>query len=238
MKNNLFQVSSLQALLQGYYKKVITVEELKEHGDTGLGTFVQSDGEMILLDGRMYQALYDGRVIKARDDQGIPFGAAASFHADEKVSFSAEDMEEARRKLDEAVQAHHNHMAVIRMEGMFDLVHYRSGSPVPSGRDIPLADWLDEHQNEWIEKDIEGTAVGIYMPSFMDHLNCPGWHLHFLSKDHQKGGHILDLKAREAELSLSFCKGFEMVQPADEKYESMDLSLDQAEAIERSEKAG
>jgi acetolactate decarboxylase len=236
MKNNLFQVSSLQALLQGYYKEVIAVKELKEHGDTGLGTFVQSDGEMILLDGHVYQALYDGRVIEAREDQGIPFGVVTFFHPDETVSFSAENMEDARRKLDEAIQAHHNHMAVIRMEGMFDFVQYRSGRPVPSGKDIPLADWLNENQKEWTEKNIAGTAAGIYMPAFMNHLNCPGWHLHFLSEDHHKGGHVLDLKVKAAKLSLSYCKGFEMIQPEDEKYERMDLSLDQTEAIERAEK--
>ncbi len=54
--NNIYQASTLQALALGYTKPVITVRELLEHGDTGLGTFEHVDGEMIILDGVCYQA--------------------------------------------------------------------------------------------------------------------------------------------------------------------------------------
>lgn len=46
-----YQVSTLQALALGFSKPVITVEELLGHGDLGLGTFEDVDGEMIILDG-------------------------------------------------------------------------------------------------------------------------------------------------------------------------------------------
>ena len=35
----MYQVSTLQALALGYTRGVITVGELKKHGDIGLGTF-------------------------------------------------------------------------------------------------------------------------------------------------------------------------------------------------------
>ena len=44
-----YQVSTLTALSLGYSKSVITVEELLSHGDTGLGTFEDVDGEMIVI---------------------------------------------------------------------------------------------------------------------------------------------------------------------------------------------
>ena len=47
-----YQVSTLQALALGFSKSVITVEELLRHGDMGLGTFEDVDGEMIVLDGK------------------------------------------------------------------------------------------------------------------------------------------------------------------------------------------
>ena len=53
--NNIYQ-----ALALGYTKPVITVRELLEHGDTGLGTFEHVDGETILLDGVCYQAKGNG----------------------------------------------------------------------------------------------------------------------------------------------------------------------------------
>lgn len=38
-----YQVSTLQALALGFSKSVITVDELLEHGDFGLGTFEDVD---------------------------------------------------------------------------------------------------------------------------------------------------------------------------------------------------
>ena len=49
--SKIYQVSTLQALAMGYTKKVITVGELLEYGDTGLGTYENVDGEMIVVDG-------------------------------------------------------------------------------------------------------------------------------------------------------------------------------------------
>lgn len=47
----MYQVSTLQALMLGYSRAVISVNELLDHGDIGLGTFTDVDGEMIVLDG-------------------------------------------------------------------------------------------------------------------------------------------------------------------------------------------
>lgn len=63
--SGMYKVSTLQALAMGYTKKVITVGELLQHGDTGLGPFENVDGEMIVLEGRCYRALEDGRAAEA-----------------------------------------------------------------------------------------------------------------------------------------------------------------------------
>ncbi len=68
----MYQVSTLQALMLGYSRGVITVSELLQHGDTGLGTFENVDGEMILLDGVCYRATEDGSTVIAEADRGAP----------------------------------------------------------------------------------------------------------------------------------------------------------------------
>ena len=65
----IYQVALLQSLTQGYYDGIIKVSELKEHGDTGIGTFEGVNGEMIVIDGKVYQALGDGSVKEAADDE-------------------------------------------------------------------------------------------------------------------------------------------------------------------------
>ena len=55
--STLFQVSTSTALVKGVYDGVVTVGELKQHGDFGLGTFDGLDFEMLALDGHFYQDL-------------------------------------------------------------------------------------------------------------------------------------------------------------------------------------
>ena len=59
----IYQVALLQSLTQGYYDGIVTVGELKQHGDTGIGTFEGVNGEMIVLDGVVYQVVADGSVV-------------------------------------------------------------------------------------------------------------------------------------------------------------------------------
>ena len=59
------QVALLQSLAQGYLGGTVTVKQLRKGGDTGIGTFKGLNGEMIVLDGTVYQALGDGRVVVA-----------------------------------------------------------------------------------------------------------------------------------------------------------------------------
>ena len=58
----LFQASTIGALLDGAYVGDVTIGELSEHGDLGLGTLNGIDGEMIVLDGRFYRADVDGAI--------------------------------------------------------------------------------------------------------------------------------------------------------------------------------
>lgn len=69
----MFQVSTLQALSLGYSRAVIDVAELMRHGDTGLGTFEDVNGEMIVLEGRCYQADEKGEVREACHKTGVPY---------------------------------------------------------------------------------------------------------------------------------------------------------------------
>ena len=52
----MYQVATLQSLMVGNYDGFVSVGELRKHGDIGVGTFERIDGEMIVLDGTVYQA--------------------------------------------------------------------------------------------------------------------------------------------------------------------------------------
>jgi hypothetical protein len=59
--HTLFQVSTSGALVAGIFEREVSVRTVLEHGDFGLGTFADLDGEMVVLDGHAYQALLAGR---------------------------------------------------------------------------------------------------------------------------------------------------------------------------------
>src|SRR5262245_1570931 len=68
-----YQVSTISSLLAGGYDGDTTVAELLRHGGFGLGTFNGVDGEMMVLDGRVYRGTIDGRAHAVADSALTPF---------------------------------------------------------------------------------------------------------------------------------------------------------------------
>ena len=57
--HELFQTSTVEALLGGAFDGDLSLAELLEHGDLGLGTLNGLDGELIVVDGRAWKANLD-----------------------------------------------------------------------------------------------------------------------------------------------------------------------------------
>ena len=77
--DKIYQVSTIDALLEGTYDGSLSFGELREHGNFGIGTFDHLDGEMIGLDGIFYQIRADGQVLQADDGMTTPFAAVCFF---------------------------------------------------------------------------------------------------------------------------------------------------------------
>src|SRR5271166_3066878 len=71
--HTLYQVSTAAALVEGIYQGAVRVGTLREHGDLGLGTFENLDGEMVVVDGHFFQVRSDGSVRECQDDVLSPF---------------------------------------------------------------------------------------------------------------------------------------------------------------------
>lgn len=224
-KYKMFQVSTLQSLLMGYTRPVITVGELLEHGNTGLGTFEDVDGEMIVAGGHCFQAHEDGSVTKASDDTGVPFASVAFL--DEECTFELKDVEDIdalkdilNLKVEEWFGI--NSMHIVRIDGEFEHVSARSESPFRS-QHVALKDILSETQKSFEFDDVEGTMICVYYPDYMDGINAPGWHLHFLSADRKKGGHTFDLKLRRGLAVMDKLPSIEIQLPTEPAFDTYSL---------------
>src|SRR3954453_4525559 len=77
--STLYQISTSSALVEGVYSGSVSSSVLLEHGDFGLGTFEDLDGEMVILEAQIYQVT--DRVRHRTDDFLVPFSAITPFRA-------------------------------------------------------------------------------------------------------------------------------------------------------------
>jgi acetolactate decarboxylase len=185
----LFQASTIAALLEGAYDGDLTFAELAEHGDLGLGTLNDLDGEMIALGGRFYRADVDGNVGEIDATARTPFAVVTRFDPSVDVGLDGPlEHAELLARLDELIPADAATCA-IRLDGRFELVRARS---VPRQRQPfrPLTEVvLEQHVFELIE--VEGTMLGFRFPDYAEGIEVSGYHLHFVSEDRARGGHVL-----------------------------------------------
>src|SRR4030081_607898 len=83
--STLYQVSTATALVEGIYQGAVRVRTLREHGDLGLGTFENLDGEMVIIDGHFFQVRSDGSVKAVDDDVLCPFAVVTRFAPDSAI---------------------------------------------------------------------------------------------------------------------------------------------------------
>ncbi|MFO1055693.1 MAG: acetolactate decarboxylase [Dongiaceae bacterium] len=190
-EGTVWQYSTLQALLAGSYDGRLSVAEMARHGDLGLGTFDRVDGEMVVVDGRVWQVRVDGRPVEAAPATLVPFAAVIPFRPERQVALPAGlDLAGLAAFLDGQV-ADRGQPQAIRIDGRFARLKLRSeAAQSPPYR--PLAAVLKE-QVVFELADLDGTMVGFRFPAALAAMNVPGWHFHFVSADRRHGGHVLDL---------------------------------------------
>ncbi len=228
----LFQVSTIDALLQGVYDGVMNFGELKQQGDFGIGTFEGIDGEMIALDGQYYQVKADGIAYSVNDTMTTPFSTVTYFDKDFDIIVSAKNFTELSSALDAQIPSK-NLFYAIRIDGTFPYVKTRS---IPKlSKPYPLLKDAAANQSVFEFKDIKGTIVGFYTPESAEGLNVPGYHLHLITDDKKAGGHILDLALNSSVIWLDITPTFNMALPSSGDFIGIDLTKDLNEDLNQVE---
>jgi len=232
--NTVTQTSTIDVLLAGGYDGDMTCGELLGHGDFGIGTFDRLDGEMIVLDGQVFQVRADGRVYRPPAGLKTPFAAVSRFEADKSVGLSNLDYPGLQQVLDREISDPHLFYA-IRIAGRFSKMHTRSVPPQEKPYP-PLAE-VAATQPEFEMEDVSGTIVGYRCPAYVKGINVPGYHLHFISDDRKQGGHILGFELDEGRAEIDRCNKFVLIMPesAEDRHQ-LDLSRDRSDELEKVEK--
>ena len=205
------QTSTIAALMDGAYEGEVTIGELLEAGDLGLGTLDALDGELVIVDDEAWQCASDGSVNRVPDEATTPFAVVTKFAPDESLEASGPL---AHRELIELLEAHapaSTGCDAIRIDGFFTRVHARSvprqEPPYP-----PLAE-VAERQVEWTFENLAGTVVGFRFPSSAAGVEVAGHHLHFLAADRSRGGHVLECDLQEGRIAIERVDGLRLELP-------------------------
>ena len=234
----MYQVSTLQALMLGYSRSVITVSELLEHGDTGIGTFEDVDGEMIVIDGICYRATEDGRVVGAEPDKGGPFSAICGMQGSRSFDLGEyQSADSLKSELNNLIEEEFglNSMHVARIDGDFSFVDARSESAHRSIH-LTLKTVLEKTQQAFCFNDIKGSLICVYFPDYMDGINASGWHMHFISRDKKLGGHVFEAVMSSGECLIQKIDRIDIQLPRDAAFDTYALkeaSKDEIKEVEQ-----
>jgi acetolactate decarboxylase len=231
--SRIYLAAPVNALVEGIYQEKIPLSEIRQHGDFGLGTFEDLDGEMVLLDGRFYRIDSQGKVTVEGDQVQTPFACVTRYYEMSRDHIDTEMAYDAFLKWLNILMPSPNIFYAFRIEGVFSHLKVRSVPRQECYR--PLVE-VTREQAVFEFKDVEGTLAGFFTPSFMSSLNVPGFHLHFLSTDRQRGGHLLECRPRQVQAGIQFIYHLELSLPQTIDYLTGDFRRDVDRDLDEAEK--
>jgi len=229
-----YQTSTINALIEGIYDGDISFEELRKHGDFGLGTFNQLDGEMIALDGDFYQIKSNGVAYIVDESMHTPFSVVTFFESDDEIILrKSTNYSELEHYLDDLLPTE-NIFYAIKIEGTFDYIKARS---VPR-QYKPYSNLTIVVQNQSVFEfnEVKGTIVGFRTPQYVSGINVPGYHFHFITEDRQAGGHILECELDNVTIIIDYTSDFYLVLPENKEFYELESAKEIQKDIETIEK--
>jgi acetolactate decarboxylase len=228
-----FISAPLAALVEGIYRADTTIGRLHQKGNLGIGTFNDLDGEMVLLDGKVYCLRPKGDAEVIGDDVRTPFALVTQFEGDTQDHFdrpvAEADFEHALLDLIPST----NLMYALRIEGKFSYVRARS---VPKQSNyLPLAD-IAQLQTVFEFHDVEGVIVGFFTPDFLSGIHMTGLHLHFITADRKHGGHLLGAATDDVTVVLQHAPSIELGLPLTLDFLTMERTRDMEADLDKVER--
>lgn len=230
--HTLYQVSTATALVEGIYEGALPIAALRKNGDLGLGTFEGLDGEMVVVDGHFFQVRSDGSVREVPDNVLSPFAAVTAFSPDQSITLDdCPDLPHLTSRFD-ALRPSDNFFFALRVDGTFDYIHARAMRWTKEG--VPLVQ-AAAVQPEFEFRNISGTLVGFWTPEYAKALNVPGYHLHFISADRTRGGHLLQCRGKNLHLQIQREGDYHIVLPETGDFLKANLRRDPTAALAKAE---
>lgn len=224
--NHIYQFSLLNALMDGVSENGISVSTLLGKGNQGLGTFSRMNGELLFLDGKVYQLQAEGNIREADESDQIPFAVSTKFVPQRSKEVKLSDKDDIDKVLDEFRGKTKNLFMTYRIKGRFDYLKCRT----VRGQEYkgqPLSE-LGKKQSVETYENIDGTIIGFRTPKNWQGFGVAGEHLHFINDARTAGGHVLEVRAEGVEMQMSVASNVHIELPTSEDFNEAKLVTDDA----------
>jgi acetolactate decarboxylase len=224
--DRVYQYSLFTALANSIYDGTFTVAGVKTKGDMGLGTYNGLDGEMIVNNGKVYQFPADGKVTIPAHKAFVPFTVVKFFQPDFIVETGTVTDYPDLKKLSEKQFSSPNYIYALKVTGTFTRIKCGSAEK----QELPYEKTLSEaiaNRPVFESENIQGTLVGFWFPEYVGGVNIPGFHLHFISADETKAGHVLEFEAANLKIEIDKSSGLEFDLPETEAFKTKVFDLSQ-----------
>ena len=212
-----YHYSIWYAFVNKIFEGDIDAKELKTKGDIGLGSYNLLDGELIMLNGKLYQATEDGKVHTPNDSTKIAYANTTFFDVNDSFKIdSVPNYDKLREHINKQLPTKnifygfkiHGHFKKITCGGL-----HKQDKPFDKGLDV-----LIPSRPIFEREDVEGTMVGFFCPEFIGNINVAGYHLHFVSDDEQFAGHVMEFEGDNLTVDMDYIYEYTFVLPQTKEY--------------------
>lgn len=216
--DKIMHYSTIDAMRNGVYKGNITVKELKNKGDFGLGTYNRLDGEMVVLNGVFYRVKSNGEVVIAKESKKTPFNSLTFFDTDFKNKIEATNLLSFNKSILEILPSK-NKIYAIKAKVSLNYIKLGGAEKIESNDYRAIGEIL-ENRPIYTHSNVKGTIVGFYYPNTFRDIDLHPFHFHFISESKNIGGHIMEAKFKDIELFFDEKESIEVQIPNTKEYNS------------------
>lgn len=222
----LYQYSVLAGLNNSNFSGDLTIKELKTKGDLGVGTYSDLAGELVMVDGKVYQVIETGEVREAPLELTTPYVTTTFFVRDSSFQ---ENQLVNYEKLKEVIKSKlpsKNYLYAFKITGNFDSIICVGVPRQEKPYTKTLADIIPERP-QFKAENISGTIVGFWCPYYVGEVTLAGFHFHFISDNLKIGGHLIDFKSSDLLIEYDEIMRMKFDLQMNESFRKSELKPDQ-----------
>jgi acetolactate decarboxylase len=231
----IYQYSIMDALLAGVFDGNLRFGELRKKGDFGIGAFNRLDGEMLMIDGKVYKMRFNGEIKEVTDNDSTSLAFVKFFKADTSLTITGKNIsyEQLKAKLDSILNR--NNLYAIKLRGKFSNIDARSVAPSEKPYPELSAHIAKGGQTDFQFKDVQGVCVGFSLPAYMARVNVPGYHVHFISDGHDRGGHVFEFSTDSLYIEIDKAEGYTAEINTNQEFNTANLNADRQDQLKKVE---